>query len=192
MAALAVLALLAAGCERNTDASSGTGETSPGSSAPTTAGDVAIPEGFDRTVASLESPADDDVVVELDLWFAGEQAQRHQGLTAVTDLGGADGMLFAFESSAEYRFYMWQTPMPLDIYFFDAERHFVGVETMEPCPDRSSAACERYSPGVPFLLALEVPAGSLDAFAIDETWTLSFVTPAPDASLPPPTSSTDR
>ena len=79
-------------------------------------------------MAGLESPDDDDRVVGLDVWFAGEPAQWHQGLQAVTDLGGADGMLFVFDSAAEHRFYMWQTPMPLDIYFFDAERHFVDAD----------------------------------------------------------------
>jgi uncharacterized membrane protein (UPF0127 family) len=186
-AALVALALLAAGCDRDTDASSGTDQASPGSTVPGTADDLVVPEGFDRTVARLETAAaDDDSVVELDVWFAGEPAQRQQGLMTVTDLGGADGMLFAFDAPARYRFYMWQTPMPLDIYFFDADGQLVGYDAMEPCLDGSAAACERYSPDTPFLLALEVSPGSLDAFAIDDTWTLSFEMPAPDASSPPP------
>jgi hypothetical protein len=45
---------------------------------------------------------------------------------------------------------------------------------------------------VPFLLALEVPVGSLDELGIDETWTLSFTPPPPDASLPPVPGETDR
>src|SRR5688572_26461012 len=137
-AALAVLALLATGCDRDTDASAGTNEMPPGSTVPTTADEITVPEGFDRTVANIESSRDDEAVVELDVWFAGEQAQWLQGLTAVTELGGADGMLFAFDSAAAYRFYMWQTPMPLDIYFFDDEGLFVGSDAMEPCVDGSS------------------------------------------------------
>jgi hypothetical protein len=191
-AALAVLALLAPGCERDSDASSSSTSPSSASSVSESAGDIVVPEGFDRTVASLASTGADDGAVDLDVWFADAPGQRHQGLTAVTDLGGADGMLFAFDAAREYRFYMWQTPMPLDIYFFDSERRFVGSETMEPCRERSSAACDRYSPGVPFLLALEVPVGSLDELGIDETWTLSFTPPPPDASLPPVPGETDR
>jgi uncharacterized membrane protein (UPF0127 family) len=186
-----VLALLAAGCERDTDASSGSTSPSSASSASDSTGDIVVPDGFDRTVARLASTGTDDVAVDLDVWIAGEPAQWHQGLTAVTDLGGADGMLFDFGAAGEHRFYMWQTPMPLDIYFFDAERRFVSFDAMEPCRERSSAACDRYSPGVPILLALEVPAGSLDELGIDETWTLSFTSP-PDASLPPISVQTDR
>ncbi len=45
-------------------------------------------------------------------------------------------MLFEFDSEGAYRFYMWQTPMPLDIYFFDAGGGFVGMSEMDPVPRR--------------------------------------------------------
>ena len=182
-AVLAALTMLVTGCERdsNATASSDSAGDPPG---PTTS-EMVMPEGFDRTVAQLrQTAADDPVAVELDVWFAGDPEQWHQGLTSVTDLDGADGMLFAFETAAEYRFYMWQTPMPLDIYFFAADGHSVGSDAMEPCLGGSSSRCARYSPGVPFLLALEVPSGSLASLAIDETWTMSFDAPGPDASHP--------
>ena len=195
LAALAVLALLAIGCERASDASSSPGSVT-GASAPGPT-DVVVPDGFDRTAAALQPAGAEAVdVVDLDVWFAGDQGERHQGLTAVTDLGGADGMLFVFDAPAEYRFYMWQTPLPLDIFFFGADGHFIGSEAMEPCLDDSSTRCERFSPGAPFLLALEVPQGSLDALTIDETWTISFEPPVPESSGPsasaPLTTSTDR
>jgi uncharacterized membrane protein (UPF0127 family) len=189
---LAVLAALAAGCERGTDASSGSANPSSASSTSDPPADLVVPEGFDRTVARLASAGIDGVVVDLDVWFADEPAQRHEGLTDVTDLGGADGMLFAFDAAGEHRFYMWQTPMPLDIYFFDEEQRFVSSETMEPCREQSSAACDRYSPDVPFLLAVEVPAGSLDELDIDGAWTISFVPPVAGASIPPISGQTDR
>ena len=191
IAALAVLVVLATGCERDSDAS-GRADTSVGSAVPITAREVVAPEGFARAVVGLESSRGEDEGSELDVWFAGDQQQRRRGLTGVTDLAGADGMLFAFDSAGEYRFYMWQTLMPLDIYFFDAERRFVGSDSMEPCLTGSSASCERYSPGEPFLLALEVPAGSLDALSIDGTWMLTFAASAPDPSLPPGPAPTDR
>lgn len=195
VAALAVMIALASGCERDSDASSpaDTQSDSPtGLAVHGAASDIVRPEGFDRAGVSLESPRGDDDTAELDVWFAGNQDEWHQGLTGVTDLDGAAGMLFAFDRAAEYRFYMWQTPMPLDIYFFDAEHEFVGRESMEPCLTGSAASCERYSPGVPFLLALEVPTGSLDALAIDEMWTLTFVPSTTEASLPPGPTTTDH
>ena len=64
----------------------------------------------------------------------------------VTDLGDADGMLFVFDAEGVHRFYMWQTPMPLDIAFFAADGTFVGSAEMEPCLEPTAAACERYAP----------------------------------------------
>jgi uncharacterized membrane protein (UPF0127 family) len=181
VAALVVLVVLSTACDRDSDAASTVDSATDASSAT----DAVVPEGFDRTIAHLRSPGEGATnVVELDVWFAGEPEQWHQGLTAVTDLDGADGMLFAFDTPAEYRFYMWQTPLPLDIYFFAEDGHVVGSDSMEPCLRGSSSRCARYSPGVPFLIALEVPSGSLDSLAIDETWTISFDAPVTGASLP--------
>ncbi len=37
---------------------------------------------------------------------------------------------------------------------------------MEPCLEPSAASCARYAPNVPYLLALEVPAGTLDDLGV--------------------------
>ena len=176
VAALAALVVLSTACDRDSDAASSI-VSAAGASASSAAVEV-VPEGFARTIAQLRPSGAAADVVELDVWFAGDQDQRHRGLSAVTQLDGADGMVFAFDTPAEYRFYMWQTPLPLDIYFFAEDGHVVGSDSMEPCLRGSSARCARYSPGVPFLVALEVPSGSLDSLAIDETWTISFDAPA--------------
>jgi uncharacterized membrane protein (UPF0127 family) len=183
VAALVALAALSTACDRGSDAASSI-ESAADASGPSATGEV-VPEGFHRTIAQLWPPgASEADVVELDVWFAGEPDQWQQGLTAVTDLDGADGMLFAFDAAAEYRFYMWQTPMPLDIYFFAEDGHVVASDSMEPCLRGPSSRCARYSPGVPFLLALEVPSGSLDSLAIDETWTIRFDAPVNGGSPP--------
>ena len=182
VAALVALAALSTACDRGSDAASFVESTADVSGPSAT---EVVPEGFDRTNAQLWPPgASEADVVELDVWFAGEPDEWRQGLTAVTGLDGADGMLFAFDTAAEYRFYMWQTPMPLDIYFFSQDGHVVAADSMEPCLRGPSSRCARYSPGVPFLLALEVPSGSLDSLAIDETWTVRFDAPVNGGSPP--------
>ena len=93
--------------------------------------------------------------------MADSSAERTRGLMGVTDLGEADGMLFVFEPEAAHRFYMWHTPLPLDIAFFAADGTFVSSATMEPCLQSSSDSCARYSADAPVLTALEVPAGRL-------------------------------
>ncbi len=80
------------------------------------------------------------------VWVADESAERRQGLMEVDQLPrGIDGMLFVFETEASVTFTMFNTPMPLDIWWFDATGVRVGWAEMEPCP---SKPCPSYrSPG---------------------------------------------
>jgi uncharacterized membrane protein (UPF0127 family) len=98
---------------------------------------------------------------DVSAWVADTAEQRRRGLMGVTDLGDAVGMLFVFEDEGLHRFYMWQTPMPLEIAFFAADGTFVESASMEPCLLPTSDACTRYAPAEPSLLALEVPSGGL-------------------------------
>ena len=80
----------------------------------------------------------------------------------VTDLSGADGMLFRFGAPTTIAFWMRDTPMPLSIAFFAADGTFVSAADMEPCPDTSADAdCARYAAAAPYTDALEVEAGTL-------------------------------
>ena len=134
------------------------------------------PVGFDEVDVRFVAGGGDRV--EYPMWLAETPDQQHRGLTDVTDLGGPAGMVFRFEREGEYRFYMWQTPMPLDIFFFDDDGRFAGSAAMSPCLDGPSSNCERYSPDAPFLIAVEVPAGSFDDLAVDRTWSITIDDPA--------------
>ena len=57
----------------------------------------------------------------------------------VTDMGGADGMVFLFDEPSTSAFWMRDTPMPLSIAFFDADGSFVSAADMEPCLDGAPA-----------------------------------------------------
>jgi uncharacterized protein len=142
---------------------SGDGEAAPTSVAVESA-ETVVPVGFDLGEATITTPAGEDRSITV--WKAESAEDRARGLMGVTDLGGADGMLFVFGAEAISRFYMWRTPMPLDIAFFADDGTFVGSAAMEPCLEPSSANCARYAPSEPFLTALEVPAGTLDDLGI--------------------------
>jgi uncharacterized membrane protein (UPF0127 family) len=118
------------------------------------------PEGFALTTARLTAP--DGTAVELCLWVADTVEQQQRGLMEVTDLGGADGMVFVFAAPTEARFYMWQTPMPLTIGFFASDGTYAGGGAMDPCLDDLGDACPRYVADGPYTLALEAPIGALD------------------------------
>jgi uncharacterized membrane protein (UPF0127 family) len=94
------------------------------------------------------------------VWVADESAERRQGLMEVDQLPrGIDGMLFVFETERSVRFTMLNTPMPLDIWWFDATGVLVGSLEMEPCP---SKPCPSYrSPG-PIRWVLETPQDKFD------------------------------
>jgi uncharacterized protein len=94
------------------------------------------------------------------VWVADTPDSREQGLMWVEALPDpVQGMLFVFESPRRASFWMLNTPLPLDIWWFAEDGRQVGMTTMEPCPQQP---CSSYlSPG-PVLWALETPAGAFD------------------------------
>jgi uncharacterized membrane protein (UPF0127 family) len=152
----AALLVSLTGCDSDGEATS----TSAASEPPGTV----VPVGFDLAEVTITTAGGGDR--PLQAWIADTTDERARGLMAVTDLGDADGMLFVFGDAAVRRFYMWQTPMPLDIAFFAADGAFVSSAAMEPCLEPSADVCARYAPDEPFQFALEVPAGGLDDLGI--------------------------
>jgi uncharacterized membrane protein (UPF0127 family) len=65
--------------------------------------------------------------------IADTDASRARGLMFRTDLPRDAGMLFLFEGEAPRAFWMENTPLPLDMLFFDARGQLCGlVERAEP------------------------------------------------------------
>ena len=127
--------------------------------APTTTG--VVPTGF-GTVAARVTAADGSTC-DVCLWAASTAAEQTRGLMGVTDLGGADGMVFHFASPVATQFWMRDTVMPLSIAFYAADGSFVSSADMTPClqptPD---AECARYGAAGPYQYAVEVAAGGLE------------------------------
>jgi hypothetical protein len=135
--------------------------TSPDTT-PTTSG--VQPIGFDAVAGEVTAP--DGEVCAVCVWVAATPEQRSRGLMGVTDMGGADGMVFRFEVESTSPFWMRDTPMPLSIAFFDASGLFVSSTDMAPCLDTAPENCPRYPAGGPYTSAIEVPQGGLDALLI--------------------------
>ena len=65
-----------------------------------------------------------------------------------------DGMLFVYDTPRSVSYHMQNTPMPLDIWWFDLNGVLIGSAEMEPCFIES---CTNYrSPG-PVMWVLETP-----------------------------------
>lgn len=120
--------------------------------------------GFGEVVVTVTG--DEGEQCEVCMLRADTAEQRARGLMEVTDanLGGYDGMVFAYPSPVDGAFFMRNTPMPLSIAYFDASGAFVSATDMTPCDDTST--CPTYPADGVFQFAVEVPAGELDGVKI--------------------------
>lgn len=113
---------------------------------------------FDTATVWLREGADSTrLVVEV----AASRAQHEVGLAGRTSLAPDSGMLFLFDPprSADEGFWMWQTPIPLDIAFIDASGAILRILGMDPCVAPSQDDCPGYFAEAPYAAALEVSRG---------------------------------
>ena len=93
---------------------------------------------------------------------ADTEQRRRQGLMGVENLGDLDGMLFAYDENVTVGFHMRNTPLSLDLAFFDGAGLLVGLTAMVPCREEP---CPTYSSPGPFRWAIEAPLGALGHLA---------------------------
>ena len=129
--------------------------------------------------------AADGTVCDVCLWLAAAPADRARGLMGVTDLGGADGMVFVWDEPTQGNFWMRDTPTPLSIAFFAADGSFVSAPTWR----RASTAPTRTAPATPppgpYTMAIEVPLGGLEAIAAAPGSVLAAARRARATRVPP-------
>src|SRR4029077_17723403 len=89
------------------------------------------PVGFDTVAARVT--AADGATCDVCVWLAQTPEEQQRGLMGVTDLSGADGMLFRFGGPTTVDFWMRDTPLPLSIAFFAEDGTFVSSADMAPC-----------------------------------------------------------
>ncbi|MEL6892906.1 MAG: DUF192 domain-containing protein [Actinomycetota bacterium] len=122
------------------------------------------PDGFTTVNARITSA--DGEVCDVCLWLADTADERGRGLMSVTDLGEPVGMLFRFDRPTAGRFFMFGTPMPLSIAWFDADGGHVSQTDMGPCLVDDSASCERYGADAGYVFAVEMVQGELGVIGI--------------------------
>ena len=97
-----------------------------------------------------------DKEMTLHVEIADEPDEQSQGLMNRTELPKGHGMLFVFETPRAVSFWMKNTLIPQDIFFFDESGEYVGFQTMQPC---KKDPCEHFLSIQPVKYALEVNAG---------------------------------
>jgi uncharacterized membrane protein (UPF0127 family) len=83
------------------------------------------------------------------------KAAIDKGLSGREHLGASEGMLFMFDHTAKFRFWMRKMLFPLDIVWIGPDRRIVDItKAVPPLPDEAPALF--YSPSVPATYVLEV------------------------------------
>jgi uncharacterized membrane protein (UPF0127 family) len=84
--------------------------------------------------------------------------EQQRGLMFRRELSAGQGMLFLFDNSGRYGFWMLNTLVPLDILWLDSERRIVFISAnTPPCP--VGTACPTYGSDVTAQFVLELAAG---------------------------------
>lgn len=85
-------------------------------------------------------------------------AEQEHGLMDRTSMAADHGMLFVFPDSQPRTFWMKNTLIPLDMLFFDANRHLVAIQAeAQPC---KADPCQLYPSNTPARYVLELNAGT--------------------------------
>ena len=70
------------------------------------------------------------------------------------------GMIFMFTDQTPRGFWMYNTLIPLDIIWIDANQRIVFISAnTPPCPSRNPTECPNYGVGIPAQYVLELAAG---------------------------------
>lgn len=80
-------------------------------------------------------------------------------------LAANSGMLFQYQEQQrpDHGFWMYQTLIPLDIAYLDANGVIGNTQQMEPCESASGTRCPNYPAGVEFVTAVEMNIGFFEA-----------------------------
>jgi len=101
-----------------------------------------------------------------DVEVVSEPGERQQGLMFREELEFDSGMLFVFDETGNYPFWMKNTLIPLDIIWISESGRIVFIyEDVQPCPvDEEN--CLNYNPNTDALYVLEINEGRTSELGI--------------------------
>lgn len=105
------------------------------------------------------------------LWIANTESSRVQGLSGVERLDPNGGLLMDFETDGTWGIWMKDMKVPLDIIWLDANKKVVYI-VKNASPELSTNTT--FVPKKPARYVIELPAGSVDKAAINETSIATF------------------
>ncbi len=102
-------------------------------------------------------------------------AKRASGLMFRDRLAPDKGMLFVFEETGEWRFWMKNTKIALDILWLGPDKQIVYIE--ENVPECRQDPCPEYKSNKEALYVLELPAGTVKREKLAKGMKLQFKLP---------------
>lgn len=101
------------------------------------------------------------------LEIADTPGKRSKGLMYRTNLDDDKGMLFIFDKSGIYPFWMKDTYVPLDIIWVNSEGFIVAIkEDAKPCDNIASAICQSIIPSKPAKYVIELNSGKVASLGL--------------------------
>jgi uncharacterized protein len=119
-----------------------------------------------RTRVEVVHPATGAMLLAVDAELATTPETRTHGLMERPSLPADQGMLFIFEAVQPLSFWMFNTMIPLDIIFADAQRHITSIYAAVP-PCRPPSRCPTYPSRGLAQFVLELNAGTAAKAGID-------------------------
>ncbi|GAB2663879.1 DUF192 domain-containing protein [Arenimonas aestuarii] len=104
---------------------------------------------------------------------ADDHAERNRGLMFRESLADGTGMLFVHDAERPLAYWMKNTKIPLDIFYFDASRRLVSVSRGVP-PCSLGDRCPSYPSRGPAQYVLELNAGQASVLGTKAGDTITF------------------
>lgn len=103
--------------------------------------------------------------------IADTKLKRAEGLMLKKALPRGKGMFFIFPKEGKYSFWMKNMKFPIDIIWIDRQKQVVSMfANAQPCKNN----CVSVYPEKPAMYVLEVPAGSIERYTIQEGDRVTF------------------
>ena len=146
---------------------------------------IALCLAFCVTAACATDPSDGRWVElkgrRFSVEIADDEAERARGLMFREEMAPDHGMIFIHDSEEPQAYWMKNTRIPLDIFYFDAKRRLVSVSKRVP-PCTLGDQCPPFPSAGPALYVLELNAGLADELGAKPGDELAFgpgVSPRP-------------
>jgi len=105
--------------------------------------------------------------------IADDDAERSRGLMFRDEMAPDHGMIFIHDAEEPQAYWMKNTHIPLDIFYFDSKRKLVSVSKRVP-PCTLGDQCPPFASAGPALYVLELNAGLADELGVKPGDELAF------------------